>query len=305
MAKRRGRPLNGILLLNKPMGMTSNAALQAVKAMFFAAKAGHTGSLDPLATGVLPICFGEATKFSQFLLDSDKVYRTTVVLGETRTSGDADGEVLEQRDASALTAEQVGGALESFRGEIEQLPSMYSAIKVGGTPLYKLARAGQEVERERRRVVVHDIRLEGFRPGTRAEADLYIACSKGTYVRTIAEDLGQQLGVGAHVGRLHRVQAGPFGEDRAISLDALETMRQEKAFAAMDALILPVDTAVADLPEVLLTPNSGYYLRQGQPVLVPHLPTSGLVRIRVEDGEFLGVGEILEDGRLAPRRLVV
>ncbi len=303
--KPKGRPVDGILVLNKPGGITSNAALQAVKAIYFAAKAGHTGSLDPLATGVLPICLGEATKFSQYLLDADKAYRSTFVLGEVRTTGDAEGDVVETCDAAAVSQQQVLEALEAFRGEIEQVPSMFSAIKVQGQPLYKLAREGIEVEREARKVTIFSLELEGFRPGERAEVDVFIHCSKGTYVRSIAEDLGRALGVGAYVSRLHRVKAGPFTEEMSHSLDEIEELRKNREFARLDEFLLPPGAALEALPDIRVTEDSGYYLRQGQPVLVPRLPTEGVVRIHTESGEFIGVGEVLEDGRLAPRRLVV
>lgn len=305
MARRRtGRPVNGILVLDKPSGMTSNAALQTAKRLYFAAKAGHTGSLDPLATGVLPLCFGEATKFSQYLLDSDKAYRSTFVFGVTTLSGDADGEVISSCDASELTRERVEAELEQFRGEIEQIPSMFSAIKKDGKPLYKLARQGIEVERESRRVTVHELALEAFRPGPQPEADFVVRCSKGTYVRSIAEDLGESLGFGAHVGALRRLQAGPFTEADCVSVETLESLRQGGSMAPMDELLLPVDTALQALPEVRLAESAGFYLRQGQPVLVSHAPTSGSVRLRLVSGELIGVGEILDDGRVAPRRLM-
>jgi tRNA pseudouridine55 synthase len=305
MARRKGRPVDGILLLDKPAGVTSNGALQMVRRLYSAAKAGHTGSLDPLATGVLPICLGEATKFSQYLIDADKAYRSTFVFGVTTASGDADGEVLAEADASALSAVQVEAALAPFRGDIEQVPSMFSAIKKDGQPLYKLARAGIEVEREARAVTVHELVLEAFRPGPRAEADVYIRCSKGTYVRSIAEDLGAALGCGAHVAKLRRVQAGPFSEADCVSPVALETLRSREAFAEMDALLRPADIAVAALPDVVLAEAAAFYLRQGQPVQVPKAPRDGLVQLHAATGEFLGVGEILDDGRVAPRRLVV
>lgn len=304
MAKRRGRPIDGILVLDKPQGVTSNAALQTVKRLLFAAKAGHTGSLDPLATGVLPLCFGEATKFSQYLLDADKIYRSTFALGVTTASGDSDGEVLESRDASALDEAGVEAALAQFRGEIEQVPSMYSAIKKDGQPLYKLARQGIEVEREARAVVIHALRIEAFRPGARAEVDLWVHCSKGTYVRSLAEDLGRALGCGAHVCRLRRVQAGPFTEADCVTLPTLEALKARGAFAELDSLLRPAATAVAALPRVTLAESAGFYLRQGQPVLVPKAPTEGLVQLQLASGEFVGVGEILDDGRVAPRRLV-
>lgn len=302
--QRRGRPIDGILILDKPTGMTSNAALQTVKRLYAAAKAGHTGSLDPLATGVLPICFGEATKFSQYLLDADKTYRSTFVLGVTTASGDSDGAVLASCDTSQLTQEQVELALAQFRGAIEQVPSMYSAIKKDGQPLYKLARQGIEVERAARRVTIFELRIEAFRPGPRAEVDIWVHCSKGTYVRSLAEDLGKALGCGAHVSKLRRVQSGPFSEAESVSLTALEGLKAHDAFAEMDALLRDTALALGALPKVVLGEAAGFYLRQGQPVLVPKAPTQGLVQLELASGEFIGVGEILDDGRVAPRRLV-
>lgn len=303
--RRRGRPVNGILVLDKPYGLSSNHALQTAKRLYFAAKAGHTGSLDPLATGVLPLCFGEATKFSQYLLDADKAYESTFVLGTTTNTGDAEGEVLEQRDASAMTEEAVTQALQAFRGEIEQVPSMFSAIKQNGQPLYKLARQGIEVERKSRRVTVKELELRDFRQGEVTEVDIYLECSKGTYVRSIAEDLGEALGCGAHVSALRRTRAGPFSLTDSVTLPALEALKQADDVARMDALLLPADIAVKGLPLVELSESGGFYMRQGQPLLVPNAPCDGMVRIALESGEFLGVGEILEDGRVAPRRLIV
>ncbi len=303
--RRRGRPVNGILVLDKPAGVSSNQALQMVKRLFFAAKAGHTGSLDPLATGVLPLCFGEATKFSQYLLDADKAYSSTFVLGTTTASGDSDGEVLEERDASAISEADVSNALEAFRGEIEQVPSMYSAIKRDGQPLYKLARQGIEVEREARQVTIKALELRAFRPGPKAEVDVHVECSKGTYIRSLAEDLGQALGCGAHVSALRRTKAGPFSLEDSVGLPALESLKQNGELAQMDAFLQPEDTALGGLPLVKLTESGGFYLRQGQPVLVPNAPCNGIVRVALESGEFLGVGEILDDGRVAPRRLIV
>ena len=307
--QRRGRPIDGILILDKPTGMTSNAALQIVKRLYSAAKAGHTGSLDPLATGVLPLCFGEATKFSQYLLDADKIYRSTFVFGVTTASGDSDGAVLERNDASQLTQEQIETALAQFRGAIEQVPSMFSAIKKDGQPLYKLARQGIEVERAARAVTIHALRIEAFRPGSsatgaNAEADVWIHCSKGTYVRSIAEDLGKALGCGAHVSKLRRVQAGPFSEADCVSLTTLEGLKACDAFADMDGLLRDTTIALGALPKLVLAEAAGFYLRQGQPVMVPKAPTSGLVQLQLASGEFIGVGEILDDGRVAPRRLV-
>lgn len=302
--KRRGRPIDGMLVLDKPQGMTSNAALQQVKHLFYAAKAGHTGSLDPLATGVLPICFGEATKFSQYLLDSDKTYLSTFCLGRTTSTGDSDGDRIADTDASALTEADFLSVWQRFQGEIEQVPSMYSAIKVDGQPLYKLAREGKEVEREARRVTIYEAELLDFRPGELAEVDVRLKVSKGTYIRTIAEDIGRELGVGAHVVALRRTQAGAYDIDQAITMEELLALKEQEAFAQMDELLLPVASAVDHLSSVSLAESTGFYLRQGQPVLVADSPREGLVKLAMDSGDFVGVGEVLDDGRVAPRRLV-
>jgi len=299
--RRRGRAVNGILVVNKPMGISSSDAVQQVKRLFGAAKVGHTGSLDPLATGVLPMCFGEATKFSQYLLTSDKHYWTRIKLGVATETGDADGEIRETRDASHITQSDVESALEQFRGDIQQVPSMYSALKHNGQPLYKLARQGIEVERESRCVSVFRNELTSC-DGDEIELELH--CSKGTYIRTIAEDLGEALGVGAHVVALHRRGAGPFVEEDMVTLDFLE---EERENGSLDKFLRPIASAVGQWPEVVLSDATAFYVRQGQPVIVPHAPTSGWVRLSENHGrgsEFLGVGEVLDDGRVAPRRLV-
>ena len=303
--RRRGRALDGILVLDKPHGVSSNRALQMAKRLYGAAKAGHTGSLDPLATGVLPLCFGEATKFSQYLLDADKAYESTFVLGVATATGDTEGEVLATVDASAVAEADVAAALEAFRGEIEQIPSMYSALKHQGQPLYKLARQGKEVERKARRVVIKQLELRGFRSGAKAEVDVYLECTKGTYVRSIAEDLGSMLACGGHVSRLRRTRAGAFGIEQSVTMATLEALHANDRIADMDALLLSADAAVEGLPLVKLSESGGFYIRQGQPVLVPNAPCDGMVRVALETGEFLGIGEILDDGRVAPRRLVV
>jgi len=311
MGRRRpqGRPVSGILLLNKPAGITSNGALQRVKYLMYAARAGHTGSLDPLATGVLPICLGEATKFTQFLLDSDKSYLSTFRLGVTTATGDADGEVLARVDASVVTGDRIEAALVAFRGDIMQVPSMYSALKKDGVPLYKLARQGVEVEREARPATIHEYRLLDFRPGAVAEVDVMVRCSKGTYIRTLAEDLGQALGCGAHVASLHRSAAGPFRDDQTITLAQLESLREGKRAEDLDFLLQPPETSVADLLRVNLPESVAWYFRRGQPVMAPKVcrdaAQGDIVRIFQSDGQFLGVGEVMEDGRLTPRRLVV
>lgn len=300
--KNNGRKINGILILDKPIGLTSNAALQRVKRLFGAAKAGHTGSLDPLASGVLPICFGEATKFSQFLLDADKGYQVTIKLGVRTDSSDAEGEIVAIKSTAHVTEEQIRKQLKTFEGEIDQIPSMFSAIKHNGQPLYKLARQGIEVERAARRIRIDHIELVSFKG---RELKLDIACSKGTYIRTIADDLGEQLGCGGHVIELRRSKAGPYNLGDSITLGALEELISNGGHEALDQRLLPLSSCVVDFPELQLTESNAYYLRQGQAVQIANIPTEGWVQIHHQDGEFIGVGEILDDGRVAPRRLVV
>jgi len=301
--RRRGRDVSGILVLDKPPGLSSNEAVQKAKRLFNARKVGHTGALDPLATGVLPLCFGEATKFSQYLLSSDKKYWVRIQLGIATDSGDADGKVMSTRPVEGVDREKVEDALRFFRGEIDQVPSMFSAIKHQGQPLYKLARQGIEIEREARRVTVYSNELLAFEGET---IELSIHCSKGTYIRTIAEELGEILGCGAHVVALRRLAAGPYEEADLVTFEQLEAAVQQ---GSLDPFLLPVASAVSGWPEVRLTDNTAYYLRQGQPVIVPHAPTSGWVRLSEVDSDesarFIGVGEILDDGRVAPRRLIV
>lgn len=297
--RRRGREVSGIIVLDKPIGESSNRSLQKVKRLFDAAKAGHTGSLDPLATGVLPLCFGEATKISQFLLDSDKAYRTTIKLGIKTASGDSEGEIINTTDASGINSDMLAKALENFRGEIEQIPSMFSALKHQGVPLYKLARQGKTVERKVRKVTIFKLELLSFNDG---ELILEVHCSKGTYIRSIADDLGDLLGVGAHVIALRRLQAGPFTLDQSITFEALEKLLEEGGQDAIDQYLIPADEAIQDLPEVVLPTATADFIRQGQPVITRHLPTEGLVRLYDEE-VFIGIGVILDDGRVAPRRL--
>ncbi len=305
MARRRrrnsGRDVSGILLLDKPAGITSNAALQEVKRLFRARKAGHTGSLDPLATGMLPICLGKATRISAFLLDADKEYLVRVKLGEVTTTADAEGEVVERHDPAGVSREALEEVLPRFRGEIEQLPPMYSAVKHKGERLYKLAREGVEVERQPRTITIHALELLDFRNPL---FEIRVHCSKGTYVRTLAEDIGRALGVGAHVAGLRRTRVGPYEESGMVTLERVESLAEAGGTAALDELLLPVDTGLAQWPEVRLGADSAFYLQQGQPVMVPRAPTEGWVRIYDRDGRFLGVGEIDDDGRVAPRRLL-
>lgn len=309
----KGRQLDGIFLLNKQAGMTSNAALQRAKWLFAAAKAGHTGSLDPMATGVLPLCFGEATKFSQYLLDADKIYRCTMRFGITTNTGDAEGDEIQRAPAAHITMADVEAALLGFTGNIEQVPSMFSAIKHQGQPLYKLARSGIEVERKARPVTIYRLELTGFRPGDDAagvfpEADVEAHVSKGTYIRTLAEDVGAQLGCGAHIIRLHRSSAGPFSETDCVDLDMLATLRGDGRADVLDKFLLPVEKAIDHLQCVRLPEASGFYLRQGQPVIevsaLNETVVGEMVRVVLDNGEFLGVAEIQQDGSIAPRKLL-
>ena len=292
--------MDGVLLLDKPVGMGSNESLQVVKRLFWARKAGHTGSLDRLASGLLPICMGEATKVSGFLLNADKRYETRIRLGVRTRTGDAEGAVVETRHVPAYSVARVNEVLSEFVGEIEQTPPMYSAIKHQGQRLYKLAHQGIVVERKPRRIRIYFITLLDVR-GELLAVD--VKCSKGTYIRTLAEDIGERLGCGAHVEALRRLQAGPFGVDASMSLDGLRE-RSEEGPDALDALLLPAESALSDRPEVCISGGVSYYLEQGQPVMVPHAPTTGFVRIYTSPRRFLGVGEVLDDGRIAPRRLL-
>lgn len=298
--KRIRRAVDGILLLDKPLGMSSNQALQKVRWLLNAEKAGHTGSLDPLASGVLPLCFGEATKFSQYLLDADKGYRTRMHLGVTTSTGDAEGEVLERRPID-LNAGDIEAALPAFRGTIMQVPPMYSALKRDGQPLYKLARAGEVVERQARSVTISRLELSAFES---PYATLEVACSKGTYIRSLVEDLGQALGCGAHVAQLCRTQAGPFALAQTVTMAELERLHAEGGSEALDALLLAPDAGLEHWPLLQLTEHSSYYWLHGQPVRVPQLPSFGLIRVQDHNGRFIGIGEVDDEGRLAPRRLI-
>jgi len=305
MARRRkGRQVDGLLVLDKPSGMSSNAALQQAKRLFGADKAGHTGSLDPLATGVLPLCFGEATKFSQFLLDADKGYESTFVLGEGTDTADADGAVIAQASAAHLSEDQVTRAMETLTGAIEQVPPMYSALKVDGQPLYKRARAGEQVERAARPVDIYRFELLSCEFSEQVRLTVRVQCSKGTYIRTLAEDLGAALGVPAHVATLRRCQSGPFVLNDCVTPEQLTAVKASGTDTDLDALLQPIESCIEHLPRLTLSEAATFYIRQGQPVLVPNGPQSGMVRIADAGGLFLGVGDMRDDGKLAPRRLL-
>jgi tRNA pseudouridine55 synthase len=289
--------LNGIFLLDKPLNVSSNQALQRVKRWFNAKKAGHTGSLDPLATGMLPICFGEATKFSQFLLESDKSYHVTGTLGIKTTTGDVEGEVISERPVHNISKERIENILQSFLGVIQQIPPMYSAIKFQGKPLYSFARKGIEVERQPREVTIHQLSLEDV---TERTFSLIIHCSKGTYVRTLIEDIGEALECGAHVSQLRRPFVNPYQQQKMYTFEELEALPKDTLLKTL----LPVETSLHAFTAIHLSTSAAFYMRMGQPVMVSQLPKSGLVRMYSENDRFLGVGEVLDDGRVAPRRLV-
>ena len=300
MARRRkGRNISGILLLDKPQDISSNKALQQVKFLYGAAKAGHTGALDPLATGMLPICLGEATKFSQFLLESDKGYRVVAKLGVRTDSSDSTGEVVETKPIN-VSNQQLLKALDKFRGDISQVPTMFSALKHNGQPLYKLARQGITVEREARNISIYHLNLIRFEGD---EVELEIECSKGTYIRTIVDDLGQELGCGAHVTALHRNFVADYPVDGVITMQQLENGRQEKL--SLDPHLLPLDSPVLHLQEAILDNESRHYFCHGNPVAYPDLEQGDYIRVYDEDNDFLGVAEVDEELMLAPKRLVV
>lgn len=303
MARRRarGRDVSGILLLDKPAGITSNLTLQKVKRLFNANKGGHTGSLDPFATGLLPVCFGEATKVSSYLLDSNKGYDVTVKLGQRTDSGDIDGEVVETRPVPDISETELKEILQRFVGEIDQVPPMHSALKVDGQPLYKLAHQGKEIERKARRITIYSIELTGQ---SGDEICLSVQCSKGTYIRVLAQDIGEAIGCGAHVSVLRRTHVAGFELAAALPLDELGQIKDDEGFEALDARLLAVDAALQDWPGVSLSEDMVFFVLRGQAVLVPKAPTDGLVKLYGAEDKFLGIGHILEDGRVAPKRLM-
>ncbi len=303
MSRRRehGRPIDGILPLDKPAGVTSNGALQQVKRLYQARKAGHTGSLDELATGLLPLCFGEATKVSSYLLEADKFYRAICRLGTKTSTADALGEVLLERPVPALSREHILATLADFTGAIAQIPPMHSALKHQGKRLYELARAGVEVERQPRTVTIYALDLIDFGADW---IEIEVRCSKGTYIRTLAEDIGEQLGCGAHISALRRLGAGPFTAGQMVTVEQLSQTLETGGLEAIDQFLLPLDSALASSPAVKLAAPLAHYLSQGQAILVPNAPTSGWLRLYDDLGQFLGIGEILDDGRVAPKRLL-
>jgi tRNA pseudouridine55 synthase len=295
------RKIDGILLLDKPLHITSNGALQRVKRLFGAKKAGHTGSLDPLATGMLPLCFGEATKFSQFLLESDKYYRVSAKLGVKTTTGDAEGDITETKPVPHFNQQQLENVFSQFTGSVQQIPPMHSAVKHKGKPLYELARKGLNVERKPRLVKIYLLKLGKYTADT---LNLDIHCSKGTYVRTLIEDIGDTLGCGAHVSGLRRLSVTPYQNVPMITLEELEEAHKRFGVEGLNQYLLSAETSVQSLPVIRLSTVAAFYIRSGQAVMVPHLPKNGLVQLISENNQFIGVGEVTDDGRVAPRRLV-
>jgi tRNA pseudouridine55 synthase len=294
--RKRGLDIHGVVLLDKPRGISSNRALQKVRGIFQARKAGHTGSLDPFATGMLPICLGEASKTAAYMLEASKRYTATAHLGEATTTGDIEGEVIQQAPLPDLGPEDISQALRKFAGEIEQVPPMYSALKHEGRPLYEYARAGIEIERPARRVVIHDIALEEWNP---PELVFSVHCSKGTYVRTLAEDIARALGSLAHLVELRRTEVDTFTGRTMVTLERLQQARDS---GGLQNYLLPVDAGLSDWPRVVLDADQQGKFRHGNPVHVDDERT-GKVRAYGPDENLLGLGEVGNNGMLKPIRV--
>ena len=300
--RKRGRDIHGVFLLDKPQGMSANDIMQKVKRIFQANKAGHTGALDPLATGMLPICLGEATKFSQFLLDADKRYLVTAKLGERTDTSDAEGQVVETREVKVKTPE-ILTALEQFRGDILQVPTMFSALKHNGKPLYEYARQGITVEREARPITIFELNFIEYNP---PYLTLEVHCSKGTYIRTLVDDLGEVLGCGAHVTMLRRTAVADYPTEKMLDWHALQSLAEQQDLALLDALLLPMDTAVAKLPALTLNESQTQGIGFGQRIKFDNPNRlQGQVRLFSYENRFLGVAVIDENNVIRPQRLVV
>ena len=297
---RAKRDISGLLLLDKPPGLTSNAALQKVKRLFAARKAGHTGSLDPIATGMLPLCLGEATKLSAFLLKAEKTYRVTARFGIKTDTGDATGTTVAETAQRPRDRSQLEAVLDRFTGEIEQVPPMYSALKHKGKRLYELARAGQTVERAPRRIRIRRLELERYSP---SEPVFLVACGGGVYVRTLVEDVAEAIGSLAHVSALRRLGVAPFEESGMVTMDRIEA-GADQGNSRLDALLLPADAAVSALPAVRLSASESFYLQRGNPVSAARGTRPGPVRLYADAQGFIGIGEATVDGQVAPRRLL-
>lgn len=290
---------NAIILLDKSQGMSSNFALQKVKRLLNAKKAGHTGSLDPLATGMLPICLGQATKFSQYLLEADKVYRVTGRLGIQTTTADAEGDVVSERPIPELSAEQLEPVLQNFRGKIQQIPSMYSALKHQGKPLYQWAREGVTIDRPAREVTISKLELLNL---TTDSFELEIACSKGTYVRNLVEDIGEALGCGAHVSQLRRLTVADYQVDAMVTFEQLEALHADGQ-VALQPHLLPISTMVSYLPVIEINSADAFRLKQGQDLVIPMMHGLGMYRV-MADSQFCGLAEVCVVGKLTSRKMV-
>lgn len=299
---KKGRAITGIVVVDKPTGRSSNHVLQQVKRLFDAKKAGHTGSLDPLATGLLPICLGEATKVSSYLLDADKRYQVTCQLGVITDSGDSDGNVIETNVVPEFSEQQLLEVISKFIGEQQQVPPMYSALKYQGQPLYKLARQGIEVERKSRQITIYDIQILACTSDT---FTLDVTCSKGTYIRTLVEDISHGLGCGGHVTMLRRVEVAGYQEAQSISLDQLDEIAQQGGITALDKCLLPTEDALPDWPAIDVSDDMVTALRFGQAVQVEHVFKRANVRLFDQEQQFLGLGEMSENGLVAPKRVFV
>ena len=300
MAQRikKGRDVSGILILDKPLNISSSQAVQRIKRLYGAKKVGHTGSLDPLASGVLPICLGHATKVSQYLLASDKSYQFTMKLGQTTTTGDVEGDVLTERAVPAIDLEKITRLLSQYCGDIQQVPPMYSALKHNGQRLYKLARAGEVVERPARDVTIKSLKLLSANTNS---LTIEVCCTKGTYVRTLAEDLGESLGCGAHVTFLRRIKTGPFELARSLTFEQLE--KHAGTFNSLDALMLDIDVALLDYPVVKCSEEDKADLCMGRAVAHDGLPNHSLMRLNDPSGKIFGLGKWSQSNLLAPVRI--
>ena len=295
--RRKGKDIHGVILLDKPVGYSSNQAVQKVRWLFQARKAGHTGSLDPFATGMLPICLGEASKTAGFMLDASKTYVATAFLGRATTTGDIEGETNREMNVPNLDEARINAALSGFHGEIEQVPPMYSALKHKGQPLYKLARAGQEVTRSPRPVTIHSLELLNWTPPM---LEFRVHCSKGTYIRTLAEDIAEKLGSCAHLQNLRRLVVEPFLENDMISLDQLQSLAES---GSLEDCLLPVDSGLSGWPVVTLDDASRNRFCHGNPV-ERECAKPGLVRVYSMENKLLGIGESLPDNSLIPKRIM-
>ncbi len=301
MARRKGNDVDGILLLDKPLGISSNRALQKIRYLFNAKKAGHTGNLDPLASGVLPICFGQASKVTAFLLDSNKRYTCTAQLGTTTTTGDKEGDILQTRDIPNLSEQQILTVLDQFKGEIQQIPPMHSALKHKGQPLYKLARQGIEIERKARNIQILALNLIDYKSDS---ITLDILCSKGTYIRTLAQDIGEQLGCGAHLSLLRRTAVEPFDCTKLYTMEEIALLLKEQGKKALLNTLLPIDTALTKYPRMTLSDDETKRIQNGLKIARNDIPDSAMIRLYQENGTFLGIGRCASDQQLAAKRLM-